>query len=552
MRDDAPLEGLFLSLDVGTSGVKASLFTADGVCQEERSAPLNILTPRPGWSELDLERVWEAVVETGRDLVTSREAGSAVLGIGLSVASPTVVAVDSAGRALSNGLTYADSRAQARLDRIRKLVGEERYRRLTGNRLALGVCSAAAMLHLSDAVGPSGAGGLRTGHLNSYLVCRLTGRWIMDWTNASYTGLVNLRKPGEWSPEACEALEFPTKLLPELVAPWEPIGRLSTEAAAELGLGRSVVVVAGAADTACSAYGVGCVNDGEVFESAGTSGVLTVCHARPSGSPLFLNRSHVVPGRWLSHGAMSAAGAAVRWLRDAIFSEAGPCLREPDDYAWINGEAAKSVAGAGGVVFLPYLLGERTPVWDPGARGAWVGMSFGTGRHDLIRAVLESTGYGMRQMLEIEETRGGLEVGEVLIVGGGARSRFWTQIKADITGKRYRRAAEVQSASRGAAALAAVGLGAHDDVWAASDAMVPPESELVEPTTDPAVREIYDRRYLAFKGLYPALKQLFGELRDGVQEQPRAGQEGMKPSTSETEGEGMTWSVGAGGLGKQT
>jgi sugar (pentulose or hexulose) kinase len=552
VRDDAPLEDLFLSLDVGTSGVKASLFTANGVCRGERSAPLNILTPRPGWSELDLERVWEAVVETGRDLVASREVGSAVLGIGLSVASPTVVAVDSAGRALSNGLTYADSRAQTRLDRIRKLVGEERYRRLTGNRLALGVCSAAAMLHLSDAVGPSGPGGLRTGHLNSYLVCRLTGRWIMDWTNASYTGLVNLWKPGEWSPEACEALEFPARLLPELVAPWEPIGRLSTEAAAELGLGRSVVVVAGAADTACSAYGVGCVKDGEVFESAGTSGVLTVCHARPSGSPLFLNRSHVVPGRWLSHGAMSAAGAAVRWLSDAIFSDAGPCPRGPDDYAWINGEAAKSVAGAGGVVFLPYLLGERTPVWDPGARGAWIGMSLGTGRHDLIRAVLESTGYGMRQMFEIEESRGGLEVGEVLVVGGGARSRFWTQIKADITGKRYRRAGEVQSASRGAATLAAVGLGAHDDVWAASDAMVSPESELVEPTTDPAVREIYDRRYLVFKSLYPALKQLFGELRDGVQEQPYDGQGGMKPSISETAGESMTWSVGAGGLGEQT
>ena len=551
MRDDAPLEGLFLSLDVGTSGVKASLFTADGVCHGERSAPLNILTPRPGWSELDLRRIWEAVVETSRDLVTSREAGRRVLGIGLSVASPTVVAVDSTGRALSNGLTYADARAQPRLDRVRKLVGEERYRRLTGNRLALGVCSAAAMLHLSDEVGPSVPGGLRTGHLNSYLVCRLTGRWVMDWTNASFTGLVNLRTPGEWSPEACEALEFPTRLLPELVAPWEPIGRLSAEASAELGLVRSVVVVAGAADTACSAYGVGCVNDGQVFESAGTSGVLTVCHARPSGSPLFLNRSHVVPGRWLSHGAMSAAGAAVRWLRDAIFSDSGTCPREPDDYAWINGEAAKSAAGAGGVVFLPYLLGERTPVWDPGARGAWVGMSLGTGRHDLIRAVLESTGYGMRQMLEIEETQGGLEVGEVLIVGGGARSRFWTQIKADITGKRYRRAGEVQSASRGAAVLAAVGLGAHDDVWAASEAIGSPESELVEPTADSAVREVYDRRYLVFKSLYPALRQLFGELQDRAPESCD-GQDSMESSTSETEGDSVTWSVGAGALGKQT
>jgi sugar (pentulose or hexulose) kinase len=492
--------------------------------------------------------VWEAVVKTSRDLVTSREAGRRVVGIGLSVASPTVVAVDSAGRALSNGLTYADARAQSRLERIREQVGDERYRQLTGNRLALSLCSAAAMLHLADEVGAAGEGGLRTGHLNSYLVCQLTGRWVMDWTNASFTGLVNLRTPGEWSPEACEALEFPTRLLPELVAPWEPIGRLSAEAAAELGLGRSVAVVAGAADTACSAYGVGCVNDGDVFESVGTSGVLTVCHARPSGSPLFLNRSHVVPGRWLSHGAMSAAGVAVRWLRDAIFSGAGSSPSEPDDYAWINTEAARSVPGAGGVVFLPYLLGERTPVWDSGARGAWVGMSVGTGRHDLVRAVLESAGYGMRQMLEIEESERGLEVGEVLIVGGGARNRLWTQIKADITGKRYRKAGEVESASRGAAMLAAVGLDAHDDVWAASAAIGSPESEPVEPTADPAAREIYERRYRVFKSLYPALRELFGDLQDAARDratEPCDGQESMKASTGET----VPCSVG--GFGKR-
>ncbi len=489
--------------------------------------------------------MWEAVAKTSRDLVASHEAQRRVVGIGLSVASPTVVAVDPTGHALSNGLTYADGRAQLRLDRIRKLVGDERYRQLTGNRLALGLCSAAAMLYLADEVGASVQGGLRTGHLNSYLVCRLTGRWVMDWTNASFTGLVDLRTPGEWSQEACEALEFPTRLLPELVAPWEPIGRLSAEAAAQLGLGRSVVVVAGAADTACSAYGVGCVNDGEVFESAGTSGVLTVCHARPPDSPLFLNRAHVVPGRWLSHGAMSAAGAAVRWLRDAVFSGVGSS--EESDYAWINAEAVKSAPGAGGVVFLPYLLGERTPVWDPGARGAWVGMSLGTGRHDLVRAVLESAGYGMRQMIEIEEARRGSEVGEVLIVGGGARNRLWTQIKADITGKRYCKAGDVESASRGAATLAAVGLGAHDDVWAASAAIGPPESEPVEPTNDPSAREIYDIRYRVFKGLYPALKGLFGDLREAAQDrakEPYVGQVGVKASTSEI------GSVRAGGLGK--
>jgi xylulokinase len=251
---------------------------------------------------------------------------------------------------------------------------------------------------------------------------------------------------------------------------------------------------------------------------------------------------------------MSAAGAAVRWLRDAIFSAVGPRPREPDHYAWIIAEAAKSVPGAGGVVFLPYLLGERTPVWDPDARGAWVGMSVGTGRNDLVRAVLESAGYGMRQMLEIEETQRGSEIGEVLIVGGGARNRFWTQLKADITGKRYRKAGEVETASRGAAMLAAVGSGAHDDVWAASAATGSPVSEPVEPTTDPAVREIYERRYRVFKSLYPALRELFGELRDGVRDratEPGDGQDSMKEPTSETESATVTRSTGAGGIGKQ-
>ena len=181
-------------------------------------------------------------------------------------------------------------------------------------------------------------------------------------------------------------------------------------------------------------------------------------------------------------------------------------------------------------------------------------MSMGTGRHDLVRAVLESAGYGMRQMLEIEETHRGSEVEEVLIVGGGARNRLWTQIKADITGKRYRKAGEVESASRGAAMLAAVGLGAHDDVWAASAAIGSPESEPVEPAADPAVREIYERRYRVFKSLYPALRELFGDLRGGAQDretEPGDRHDTMEGSTNETGDATATCSVGAGGLGKQ-
>lgn len=514
MRDSSLREGLTLSLDVGTSGVKTGLFTADGQIIAQGSAPLSLRAPRPGWSELDLEQVWRVVAGTARDVIASCDAGAAVIGVGLSVASPTVVAVNSDGQPLSGGVTYSDGRAQPRLAEIRRQVGEDRYWQITGNRLTLALCSAATMLHLIDEAKTLTHSSLRVGHLNSFLVSRLTGRWVMDWTNASYTGLVDVRTPGEWSAKACEALGVPDELLPEIMAPWEPVGRLLSASAKDLGINPSAVVVAGAADTACSAYGVRCIEDGDVFESVGTSGVLTVCRSYPSGSRLFMNRSHVLPGRWLSHGAMSAAGAATRWLKDSVFSEAttGSERSGVNSYEWFETEAAKSPPGAEGVVFLPYLLGERTPVWDPHARGAWVGMSMATQRHHLIRAVFESGGYGMRQMLEIEEEERGSEISEVLLVGGGARSRFWAGLKADIADKRYLRAEEVESAARGAAMLAAVGAGAYGDVWSASEGIQKPAAEKIEPSVDSATRDAYSRAYKAYTSLYPALQETFGLL----------------------------------------
>lgn len=554
MSEGSHREGLFVALDIGTSGVKAGLFTAGGHCHGRCQTPLSTFAPRPGWSELDLEQVWAAMIDSTRRLLASSEDGSAVVGIGLSVSSPTVVIVGTDGSPVSNGLTYADVRALPRLERVRERVGDDRYRRLTGNSPHLSLCSAASMLHLLDEAGASGDRGLKVGHLNSYVVSRLTGRWVMDWTNASYTGLVDLRHPQAWSSEACAALEFPERLLPELVAPWEPVGRLSAAAAGELGLDASAVVVAGAADTACAAYAVGCVEDGAVFESSGTSGVITACYARPPSNPLFMNRSHVLPDRWLSHGAMSCVGAAVRWLEEEVFH--GPVSETGRGYEWINAEAARSEPGAGGVVFLPYLLGERTPVWDPAARGAWVGMSATTGRHHLVRAVLESAGYGMRQLLEIEEDHHGTSLDEILAVGGGARSRLWTSIKANITGRRYLRTDDVEAACRGAAMLATVGAGVHEGAWAALGAVGTPKAEPVEPTADPAVRGIYDKRYRVFLNLYPALEKLFDDDWDRVRRDRSMGE----PTPSEVGkgdqrvpvGKSTTPNAAAGGFDQPT
>lgn len=507
----APNE-VFIALDVGTTNVKAGLYSRDGSCLIRGATLARFSSPNVGYIGMDLERTWRSIVDAVRSVTSRMGARTRVAGIGLSVCSPTVVAVDLNGRAISRGLTYADASAASRLDAVRRSVGDEQYRQLTGNRLAPSLCSAATMLHLLDGAGAGQSTGLRVGHLNSFVVNRLTGRWVMDWTNASYTGLVNLRSPHEWSEAACRALGFPAGLLPELVAPWEPVGHLSPKGAADLGLDGSVVVVAGAADTACAAYGVNAVADGQIFESIGTSGVLTVCSSHPPDNPLFMNRSHVLPGRWLSHGAMSSAGAAVRWLAEGVFAELVPSSDADNgsQLAWINAEADRSEPGAGGVVFLPYLMGERTPVWDPDARGAWVGLSTETKKHDLIRAVLESTGYAMKQMIEIAEAHTPARTTEVLTVGGGSRSDLWTSLRADIMGKPYKRLRESEAASRGAALLAAVGNGTYTDVWEASDVAVPPATEAtIHPTDDLPSRRAYDANYEIYSGLYSGLRGVF-------------------------------------------
>lgn len=510
MRAKPPREPLFASADIGMSGVKAGVFGIDGCCLGRCSVPLSVRTPRPGWSELDLEEVWRAFVRSTRQAAAICGRSGDVVGIGLSVASPTVVATKSDGSPLSRGLTYADNQARQLLDDLRKRVGDGKYLQLTGNRMELSMCSAASMMYLTSDEDLR-IGDVRVGHLNSYLANRLTGRWVMDWTNASYTGLSDLRKPQKWSADACEALGFPTRLLPELVPPWEPLGPLTDEAASVLGLDPSVVVVAGAADTACSAFSVGCAEDGDAFESTGTSGVLTFCTSEPPKNSLFMNRSHVLPGRWLSHGAMSSVGASVRWLAEEVFVDSA-CVRTPAKYgylAWLSSEAEKSEPGAGGVVFLPYLMGERTPIWDPGAKGVWIGMTPATNRCDLIRAVFESVGYGMRQMIEIAEEHSNGPIGEILGVGGGSRNRFWTSIKADITGKYYKRSTEVEAASLGAAMLAAVGGGVRENVWEVVNTLDLPETDAIEPSDSPTLRSSYDRNYNIYINMYPALKEIF-------------------------------------------
>jgi sugar (pentulose or hexulose) kinase len=497
-------EVVLLGLDVGTSAVKAGLFTPDGTVVGLHRAALTARSPRPGRSEIDAEDVWAAVVDATRALLAATP-GHEVVGVGVAAACPTPLVADRAGRVRSPVCTFADARAADDVAALAAVHPPGAFERLTGNPLAVPTASALTARHLAEAVG--GGEPLQLGHLSSFVVHRLTGRWVIDPTHAAYTGALDVAVPDRWSLAAADLLGVGS-LLPELVPSASAVGRLTQEAQRELGLAAPAIVAAGCADTAASALAVGCIDDGDAFESVGTSGVLTVCRNRPREARHAMNRPHAVPGRWLSHAAMSSSGASVSWLRTCLPSggPGGLGLDELDELA------ATAAPGSGGVIFLPYLAGERSPVWDPQARGAWVGMTLGTGPAELARSVFEGSAYGLRQLIDLETGISGNPLAELISVGGGTSSRLWSAIKADVTGRVFLRALQGDVAARGAALLAATAAGLHADATAAARAVAPVPTARVEPTADPETRIVYDQMYGVYERLYPTLQPLFPQL----------------------------------------
>nr|WP_281245752.1 FGGY-family carbohydrate kinase [Amycolatopsis marina] len=495
-----------LGLDVGTSAVKAGLFTPDGVALHRHRAALNVMSPHPGHLELDADEVWDSVASAAR-AVLARADGLSVEAIGVAAAAPTPLLIDRDGLAVSPICTFADARAAGDLASFVERVDVEAYQRLTGNPIAVPTCSVLTGLRLASTLASEP---LWFGHLASLVVYRLTGRWVMDPTNAAFTGALDIAQPDTWSSEAVSLLGAPSLRLPELVPSAEAAGRLTDDAMRQLGLSSSAVVAAGCADTAAAALAVACVENGDAFESVGTSGVLTVCRDKPPVAMHAMNRPHVVPGRWLSHAAMSSSGAAVSWLRERVLPDT-PNARSLAD---INELAESAPPGCGGVVFLPYLAGERSPVWDSTARGAWVGMSLETTASHLTRSVFEGAAYGLRQLLDLETGLTGEAVTELLSVGGGTNSAFWSSIKADVTGRVIHRAANGDVAARGAALLAACALGLHNGPLAAARSAAGIPTSRVDPSTVTSIRETYDVMYGVYIRLYPALKPLFASLKN--------------------------------------
>jgi xylulokinase len=468
-----------LAIDLGTAVLKAGLIDLEGmlVAEARSTYPTRV---DGELVEQDPEDWWRALVGTVTEL--RRAAPHAeVVAICADAQGPTCVAADQDGRPRRPAITWQDRRAAAEAAELAEATGLPGW--------LLGILPAALWVERQQ---PDVAGGVAT-YLAAWewLALRLSGR--SAWTRSADQVLPD--------PDRAAGVGLPAGKLPAIVDAGSTVGGLLPGPAAALGLPAGIPVVAGLNDAYASCLGAGLLEPGDALDTGGSAGGLVIYADREPVVPGAWIGPAPVHGRWLVGGAMAATGRALDWL-------AGSLLDGDVGTAALIEEAALIAPGADGLVFLPYLAGERSPIWDPEARGAFVGLTLAHGRGHLARAVLEGSAFALRHVAE-PIAAAGFPITELRFAGGSARSDAWNRIKSDVLGVPAAVPAIVETAMVGSAVLAAVGVGAHRDLRAAIRGMVRIDHRL---SPDPSVRAIYDARMATYRSLYPALAPAMHEL----------------------------------------
>jgi xylulokinase len=470
-----------LAIDVGTTSAKAGLVGLDGsVLAIARQSYELTVGHRPGWAEQDPEAWWAALVAAAREVLGRQHAE--VVGICVDGHGPTLAAVDVDGRPTRPAITWLDTRARDELEQLSQASGLRGW--------ALGVLPAALWVerHETDAADRS------RWYLNTweFLGLRLSGR-------AATTAVPGQTLPGAGS---LEELGLPPDKVPPTIGAGEVLGGLVPPAAASLGLPTGVPVLAGVVDAFASFHGAGLLEPGDAIDTGGMSGGFGLYWSRPIQAAGSFCTPGPLTGRYVVGGAMAATGRALDWLREDV-------LGGTTALSVLLQEAGRVPPGSDGLVFLPYLAGERSPIWDPNARGVFAGLTLGHGRAHLTRAVLEAAALAIRHVAApiLEQ---GLRVTEMRVCGGPANSALWNQIKADVTGFTVAVPHALETAVVGSAIVGSVGIGAHADLPVAIRTMTRVDRRYAP---RPEYRDAYDRLYEAYVALHPAVSLALRPLR---------------------------------------
>jgi xylulokinase len=490
--------GVVLGIDVSTTATKAIVVGDDGAVLGVAASEYGFDQPHPLWSEQDPALWWTAAQDAiPRALAAASITGADVDGVGLTGQMHGLVLLDEADTVIRPAILWNDQRTGAQCDAIRDALSLETLVAITGNDALTGF-TAPKIAWVRDREPDAFS---RVAHVllpKDYVRLQLTGMHAMDKADGAGTLLFDLAAR-DWSPVMLATIGADPAWLPPTFEGPEVTGRVTARAAAATGLREGTPVVAGGGDQAANAVGVGAVVPGRVALSLGTSGVVFATTDRPIFDPAGRVHAfcHAVPGRWHLMSVMLSAAGSLRWFRDTVAPGEGyPDLVEP---------AGQVGPGAGGLLFLPYLTGERCPYPDPQARGAFVGLTLAHDRRHLTRAVLEGVAFGLRDGLDLMLGAGMPMPSTFLASGGGLASPVWRQILADVLGATISTPATTEGAAFGAALLAAVGTGWYPDVDSAATALVQ-ATMVAEPGPEAvAYAEVHGR----YRELYPTLAPLF-------------------------------------------
>lgn len=493
-----------IGIDIGTSGTKTALYDAEtGKEVRALTAEYPLSQPENGWAEQNPLDWWEAVVKTLR-AVTDGIDGNAVKGIGLSGQMHGVVMLDADGDVIRPAIIWCDGRTAKECEEITGTVGYDKLIELTANPALTGF-SASKILWIRNHEPENYAKCRKILLPKDYIRYKLTGAFATEVSDASGTQLLHIAGRC-WSDEMLRLLKIDRDLLPEVYESPVISACVSEEAAKLTGLKKGTPVAGGGGDNAASAVGTGVVREGRAFTTVGTSGVVFAHTSKPVADKA--GRVHTfccaVPGMWHVMGVTQAAGLSLRWFRDNFCeSELAEAEKKGVDvYQIMDAEAKTSPIGANRLLYLPYLMGERTPHLDPAARGMFFGLSAIHGRPDLIRAVLEGVAFSLRDCTEIFREMG-IDTSGMILCGGGAKSPLWAKIIADVYHTDVRAIPASGGGAFGAAILAGVGAGLYPSVEDACDRLI---GYRPLASFDPENAKTYDKFYGIYRQVYPAVR----------------------------------------------
>lgn len=501
-----------LGIDIGTSGTKTLVCDHAGKVLATAMAEHPIHSPKPGWSEQAPEDWWTATQSaTKAVLKRARVKGSQISGIGLSGQMHGSVFLDKSGKVIRPALLWNDQRTQAECEEIEKKAGGRNELIAMVANPALTGFTAPKILWLRKNEPKHYEKTTQILLPKDYIRFRMTGEFATEVSDASGTLLLDVAKRA-WSDELLGKLKIDKDLLPRCYESHEVSGRLTKDAATALGLVEGIPVVGGGGDQAAGAVGNGITSAGIVSATLGTSGVVFAHSDKPTRDPLgrVHTMCHAVEGKWCVFGCMLSAGGSFQWFRNQLGQHEVEIAKRKkiDPYQLLIEQADAAPVGSEGLMFLPYLTGERCPHPDPDARGAWIGLTSRTNRGMMIRAVLEGVTFGMRDAMEIMGDMQ-IPIKEVRASGGGARSPFWRQLQADIYNKPIILTNASEGPAYGVALLAGVGTGVWKNVEEACKSSI---EQTMKVSPQKRIATHYEAQYNIYRKLYHDLKARFKEM----------------------------------------